>query len=157
MNARGIGSDSGSPPSSPVVQSRKYACWGALARAEAKTTRRPSGVQPRTRSTRMIGQSPGVAARSRRDVHVGVPRDSGREGDLRAVGREVRINLDAGRGGEPARLPAASRNDPQITRVFEGHRIAAHCRMTEQSRPLRGRGAEYRDTAAGQKTVVVCS
>ena len=49
LKARGIGSASGSPPSRPMVQSRKYAC-GALTRPEPNITRLPSGVQPRAAS-----------------------------------------------------------------------------------------------------------
>src|SRR5689334_7066074 len=48
----------------------------------------------------------------------------------------MRFDLDVGRSGEPSRLPTISADDPEITAVFEGDCVAAHCGMAEQTRPL---------------------
>src|SRR5260221_14668377 len=50
-NARGSDIGSSTPPSAATVHSWRYADCGMLARSEAKTTRLPSRVHPRTRSS----------------------------------------------------------------------------------------------------------
>ena len=99
MNARGIGSGFGEPAVEPRrVQSRKYDCCGALVARrgedDALAVRRPAAhaIAPG-----MIRQALRIAARGGHDVDVGVAADRRGERDLRAVRREVRIGLDAGR------------------------------------------------------------
>ena len=86
--------------------------------------------------TGMIGQPLSVATCGRHHVHVGVPGNGGAESDLGSVGREVRINLGSLSRGEAACVSAAPRDDPQVAGVCESHQIAAHGRVTKQSRLL---------------------
>jgi hypothetical protein len=72
------------------------------------------------------------AAGCRDDEDVGVAIVFAGEGDLRAVGREDRVGLDAGAGRQAGGVAAVAVNAPQIAGVGEDNKGAIEGRALEQ-------------------------
>src|SRR5262249_53927214 len=85
----------------------------------------------------VIRQAPWLTASGRNDVHVEVAVVLAGESDLRAVGRKVGAELQAGATGEPAGRASLSAHNPQIAGVAEGNVGLAQRGLLKQERFLR--------------------
>ena len=115
----------------PQPEIRRLRRAGAIRGEEhALAVRRPSA---HAIASGVIGQTPRLAARRGDDVHVGVVPRRATERDQRSVGREARIVLDVGRGGDASsRAPPArdvTQRSPPYSNAMDS-RLIVGCRRS---------------------------
>ena len=104
-----------------------------IAERHPLAVRRPAA---RKVGSRMPRQPARLAAGRVDHVDVAVRAELHREGDLLAVGREMRVGLRAGEAREPACIAAVAIDHPDVARIRERDLRCAQRRLPEQARAL---------------------
>ncbi len=102
------------------------------------------------------GQTPGHAAASGHHVHVGIAVVRAAVSDPLAVGRNERVRLGPGAGGQGMRRAAIARTRPEIVAIGENDFRGADRRPVEQCRGSGLRKSEEREKDAQQQRANEC-